>query len=192
MEVAPIVESISRPASASQLARWSEHATTRTTARKRIGRRGLASQFRRPRPDDLVSFERCASPTESRRRTGGDGDLSSSRVTDPVLLQTTLLPEALTTPTSATVISAKEASVCAGTSICAVRHRALIVSRFTTTHAGSSKVGCNTVTSAGPVTVTGNGADSLLPPAPRSYEGLFSVCLTSGGSQQPVTAQEGA
>ena len=47
-----------------------------------------------------------------------------------------------------------------------------------------SKVGRNTVTDGGPVTVTGNGADSLLPPVARSPEGLFSVgpqTVTSGG-----------
>ena len=39
-------------------------------------------------------------------------------------------------------------------------------------------------TDRGPVAVTGNGADSLLPPVTRSSEGLFSVswpAVTSGG-----------
>ena len=42
-------------------------------------------------------------------------------------------------------------------------------------------------TNGGLVTVTGNGADPLLPPVTRSFEGLFSVgpqMVTSGG---PVT-----
>ena len=55
----------------------------------------------------------------------------------------------------------------------------------------TTRVGRNTVTSGGPVTVTGNGADALLPPVTRSCEGLLALCLASGGSQQPVTAQEG-
>ena len=30
-----------------------------------------------------------------------------------------------------------------------------------------------------------SGADSLLPPVTQCFEGLFSACLASGGSQQP-------
>ena len=40
------------------------------------------------------------------------------------------------------------------------------------------------VTNGSPVTITGNGADSLLPPVTRSSEGLFYVgpqTVTSGG-----------
>ena len=38
---------------------------------------------------------------------------------------------------------------------------------------GLYKVGRNTLTDRGPVTVTGNGADFLLPPVTRFSEGLF-------------------
>ena len=49
------------------------------------------------------------------------------------------------------------------------------------------KVGRNTVTDGGPVTFTGYGADSLLPPVTRSSEGLFSVGLATVTSGGPVT-----
>ena len=41
---------------------------------------------------------------------------------------------------------------------------------------GGAKVGRNTVTDGGPVTVIGNGADSCY----RRKHGLFSVCMASG------------
>ena len=49
------------------------------------------------------------------------------------------------------------------------------------------RVGRNMVPDEVPVTVTGNGADSLLPPVRQSSEGLFSVGPQTVTSEGPVT-----